>query len=420
MNKKLKTLLTLLLLATPLFAIAVLGNSALAYDPAVATYTWNATTPNYDPAAVIHPGTINLANLAMGDFLGIRSDWLYALGFGDMGVSVNWDDTWGPGMWVGDANTNGDQLDGLYVQIGWNTEGWWDLGFAANQIVVFTSQDHDPYLGEGLEYRVYGTNTLWDGNNLSPQATLTDVYLDGWRPHNPAEETYWVNGWCSDDITGVLRLNASYRYIRLVSWDPWGSSSGYDEPEVDAIAGVMVVSANVDIKPDTLSLGSQGQYVTIYIELPAAYDPHDIIISTIKLDGTIQALQSPFGFPDTNPPNGIPELMVKFDRAAVQSHIYNTLGISYGPVTLTITGSLTTGETFLGSDTITVHFSGDANSDGIIDILDISVVSAHWYPGPPTGVLGYNANADFNKDGAVDISDIAMLSVNWGQKTPTP
>ncbi len=58
---------------------------------------------------------------------------------------------------------------------------------------------------------------------------------------------------------------------------------------------------------------------------------------------------------------------------------------------------------------------GDVNSDGVVDIFDIGYVSAHWYPGPPTGPSGYDANADINGDGAIDIFDIGITSANWGQ-----
>ena len=58
---------------------------------------------------------------------------------------------------------------------------------------------------------------------------------------------------------------------------------------------------------------------------------------------------------------------------------------------------------------------GDVNDDGIVDIFDIGYISAHWYPGPPVGPLGYDVNADINGDGAADISDIGITSACWGQ-----
>lgn len=61
------------------------------------------------------------------------------------------------------------------------------------------------------------------------------------------------------------------------------------------------------------------------------------------------------------------------------------------------------------------ELGGDVNKDGIVDILDIGVVSAHWYPGPPIGPLGYSSVADINHDGSVDIFDIGIVSAHWGQ-----
>ena len=94
--------------------------------------------------------------------------------------AVGWDDTW-RGV-VGNANTNGDALDGLWYQI-YSDGGWWNSGAAFNEVAVFSSQDHGPYLGEAIEYRVFGTNTLWTGS-LSAQADISEIYLDGWRTHD--------------------------------------------------------------------------------------------------------------------------------------------------------------------------------------------------------------------------------------------
>lgn len=68
----------------------------------------------------------------------------------------------------------------------------------------------------------------------------------------------------------------------------------------------------------------------------------------------------------------------------------------------------------LTDGTIHVKITGDINGDGTINIFDAAEVSAHWYPGPPIGPLGYDANADINSDGAVDLADAAIVSANWG------
>ena len=228
---------------------AVSGNAS-AYQTGTG-YNWNPTTPNYNASATIHNGTIDTSTLVMGDFLGRNASNPNAGGYGSSAAHVGWDDTWVGGL--GNANTNGDALDGLWAQI-YSDGGWWDMGVATDTIAVFTSQDHGPYLAEGLEYRIFGTNTLWDNGALSAQAMATDVYLDGWRTHNAAEDRNG-NGWLSDDITGVFNLGASYQYIKLVSWDPSGALS---EPEVDAVARVTSVPEPASIALMGLGLVGMG------------------------------------------------------------------------------------------------------------------------------------------------------------------
>lgn len=79
---------------------------------------------------------------------------------------------------------------------------------------------------------------------------------------------------------------------------------------------------------------------------------------------------------------------------------------------LTITVTHTDPATII---TLKWRLPGDANGDGTVDIFDIGTISAHWYPGPPIGPLGYDPSADLNNDGAVDIFDIGIVSANWGQ-----
>lgn len=62
-----------------------------------------------------------------------------------------------------------------------------------------------------------------------------------------------------------------------------------------------------------------------------------------------------------------------------------------------------------------IGLEGDANQDGVVNIFDIATISAHWYPGPPIGPLGYDLTADLNLDGAVNIHDVGIVSANWEQ-----
>lgn len=50
--------------------------------------------------------------------------------------------------------------------------------------------------------------------------------------------------------------------------------------------------------------------------------------------------------------------------------------------------------------------TGDANRDGNVDLLDLSLIATHWG--------GNNADADLNSDGTVDLLDLSILAGAWG------
>jgi hypothetical protein len=114
------------------------------------------------------------------------------------------------------------------------------------------------------------------------------------------------------------------------------------------------VAATVDIDPDTLNPGSEGSFVMAYIELPEGYDVGDIDISTVTLkvagvDGSVAAAPSPTEVGDHDA-DGIADLMVKFDRAAVLGLIDG----EGGDMTFVVAGGLVDGQAFEGADTVTL------------------------------------------------------------------
>lgn len=117
-----------------------------------------------------------------------------------------------------------------------------------------------------------------------------------------------------------------------------------------------LVEATVDIDPNSLSLKSKGKWITAYIELPKSYDVKDIDISMIMLNYTIPAELRPIAIGD-NDNDGVPDLMVKFDRTEVISYIVRMKGrqTRFTQVKLTITGGLKNGIHFEGSDTIKIR-----------------------------------------------------------------
>jgi hypothetical protein len=137
------------------------------------------------------------------------------------------------------------------------------------------------------------------------------------------------------------------RYNCLSLQSLWYSSPGvyYDDVKVFDLTAI---PATVDIDPDTLNLKSNGKWITAYIELPEGYDVADIDVSTILLEDTISAEANPTEIGDYDE-DGFADLMVKFDRSNVQEIL--EVG---DEVEITVTGELTYGTLFEGTDTIRV------------------------------------------------------------------
>ncbi|MEM3206936.1 MAG: hypothetical protein QXQ87_02765, partial [Halobacteria archaeon] len=81
--------------------------------------------------------------------------------------------------------------------------------------------------------------------------------------------------------------------------------------------------------------------------LQSGFDVADIDVSTAKLNSVVPAEAFPTSVGDHDN-DGVPDLMVKFGRAAVIALV------NPPSATLTVTGSLTGGTQFEGSDTIRV------------------------------------------------------------------
>jgi len=123
----------------------------------------------------------------------------------------------------------------------------------------------------------------------------------------------------------------------------------------------ILISATTNIDPDTLNLKSNGQWITAYVELPEGHCVSEIDVCSILLNGSIGVdPEAPTAIGDHDM-DGIPDLMVKFDRAAVIA----LLGTyDYGEdtgksvdVALVITGNAA-GTPFEGVDTTRVLLKG--------------------------------------------------------------
>ena len=111
-------------------------------------------------------------------------------------------------------------------------------------------------------------------------------------------------------------------------------------------AGPGQLTVDVDLDPDVINLESHAPWVTAYIE-PSGFDPVNIDLTTLRLATSVPSV-SKFALVGDHNGNGLPDLMVKFGREALDPLL--TVGVNR----LALTGSLTTGESFTGEDSVRV------------------------------------------------------------------
>ena len=205
-----------------------------------------------------------------------------------------------------------------------------------------------------------------DANHTATAHYVLQYYLSVGTSPEPLAPVPTGKDWY-DKCTSVELLappTAYYMDTKVMSFDYWTVDGAtivgnpitvhMDAPHT-AIAHYYA-RAVIDIKPDALNLGSEGEWITAYIELPEGYNVADINISTVMLNGTIPVDPlAPTAMGDYDS-DGVPDLMIKFDRATVISYIMGNIDIEgrFATTTLTITGYLNDGTPFQGSDTIKI------------------------------------------------------------------
>ena len=237
------------------------------------------------------------------------------------------------------------------------------------------------------------------------EITTTAVYTPG-DPLVPGDEIEIVLNYCDptptdpfpppkDDLLGSWALQ-KYNPAVTPPWEPVdpqvkdtvnNTITGYvDSLSTFAILYKITESAIVDIDPDTLNLKSKGKFITCYIELTNELDVNDIRIETISIGipGTagpiIAAKNKPSAVGDHDS-DGIPDLMVKFDRQEIQSAIASLSPVP-SEVTLVVWGDIEDGPRFEGTDSIRII--------GIEDISSAKLLT----PAPPEDEGEYSSDND--------------------------
>lgn len=181
------------------------------------------------------------------------------------------------------------------------------------------------------------------GNVIRPDGSSIPIafYDDGLRAHGDSLPNDGIYGaqfnTYNDDGTYVFEIAAENVNGRTFGGEVLFANSAPSNsvpvsPFIRRASTTSVVSgvpdfivATTEFGPETINLKSQGNYVTAYIELPGPLNATKIDVSSVKInaiDGVaispIPAKSSPTEVGDFDN-DGVPDLMVKFDRAALQA-----------------------------------------------------------------------------------------------------
>jgi hypothetical protein len=181
---------------------------------------------------------------------------------------------------------------------------------------------------------------------------------------------------------------------------------------------VFKIAATVDVTPDVLNVRSKSTWISAYIELPLSYDVNDIDASTVMLNETVSAdLAGPMGVGDYDS-DGTDDLMVSFNRTLVVAYInLNHDGVYNESMVFVVGGQLTGGMPFEGKDNVQVSsLVGDANGDGVITILDVTIggLSYNAKEGDPDWAPNSNFAPSYD---IIDIFDLVTAAAHYGETT---
>jgi parallel beta-helix repeat protein len=230
-----------------------------------------------------------------------------------------------------------------------------------------------------------------------------------WDDYYPSGGNYWSD--YEERYPGAIELDGS---------GLWNTPYYIDENNQDNYPlmepWIATIEASIDIDPGTLNLRSQGRWITVYIELPEDYSVVDIDVSSIRLNETFSVdPDAPTQIGDYDS-DGASDLMVKLNRTELTSYLYNILEVKLDTVTLTISGQLTDGTLFEGSDIVRTRLAGDVNEDWVVDVIDLSMVGRSF--GARMDEDAYEGKLDLTSDGVIDIRDLMLIGINYGATIP--
>jgi hypothetical protein len=247
-------------------------------------------------------------------------------------------------LWIGyDGNDYElhlyDSATQITTQLTDNSKSEWEY-WINNELVQYRAWD-------GNDYEIY----LYD-ISLKTTIQITDNSVDDSDSFMNEGYVVWRNSsgmFIYDYYSGVTKqITDTYYNVEGRLQNSKTTLAWISGQEV-FLAKPSLITAIIDFDPNTLNLKSEGEFVTVYIELPvdSDYSVYDIDLGSIYLNGEIRAEDHPFEVEDYDG-DGILDLKVKFNLAAVQGIL------EIGEVEILIAGMMVDGIKFEGTDIIWV------------------------------------------------------------------
>jgi subtilisin family serine protease len=145
----------------------------------------------------------------------------------------------------------------------------------------------------------------------------------------------------------------------------------------------------LDIDPDTLHLASRGRGVQVRLQLPAGLDPLQVDVPSLRLNGTLAPAGDPVELTDESG-DGVPELLVRFDRAALEQLL------APGDNQVVLTGEVRDITWFRGAATVRALGPRVTRPNGGEVLLAGTVATVTWDAAPWSGA---SYRVELSRDG---------------------